>query len=110
MGTVIGFGFRKNKNNKNIFQNMTAPQISLHKKYEIPTVFVQMDDDIKYGSINISALKNDQNLPYKNVIAFNAVKIRINQYFFRIQIPLIVSHARSIHSAQGIYTIFFNII
>lgn len=104
MGTVVKFGFSKNILNdayeyRTQFNNKTAPEIAISKDYQIPTVFVEMDDFIHYGPNNVSIFPDKE-----NIIAFTEKEYYIPtfQTIVRKQIPLDIAFARTIHSAQGV--------
>ena len=61
-----------------------------------------MDEDVKYGYTYISALSDNNGESIKNVVAFGEQKFSIGQKAQRIQLPLTIAFARTIHSAQGI--------
>ena len=98
MGTVIKFGFPnhiKNPNKyKNQFKKLSAPKISIHKNYRIPIVFVQMDNDIKYGENNFISVFNineNGNKIVKNVIPFTECSFELGNKIIRKQIFLWMS-------------------
>ena len=104
MGTVFKFGFSNNITSqsnayRNIFNNKTAPEIAITGAYQIPTVFIEMDDLIHYGPNNISYF-ND----FENVIAFTEKKFFLPTFskLSRSQLPFDIAFARTIHSAQGV--------
>jgi len=108
MGSVIKFGFHNNIVNvsnhyRNTFNNKTGPEIAITKNYQLPTVFVEMDDFIHYGPNNISIFPNQQ-----NIIAFTEKKFYLpslnkeNKGIVRNQIPLDIAFARTVHSSQGV--------
>jgi len=107
MGTVVKFGFSNSivdcsNNYRNTFNNKTAPQISITKGYQIPTVFVEMDDFIHYGPNNVSIFSEKENIiPFTEKIFYIPTFAKIT----RLQIPLNIAFARTIHSAQGVTAI-----
>ena len=104
MGTVVKFGFSNNIINsvndyRDTFNNKTAPEIAISNGYQIPTVFVEMDDFIHYGPNNVSIFPDKE-----NIIAFteNTSYIPNFKTIARKQLPLDIAFARTIHSAQGV--------
>jgi hypothetical protein len=81
------------------FNNKTAPEISISRGYQIPTVFIEMDDFIHYGPNNISIFSDKE-----NIIAFTEKSFYLPEIkkITRLQLPLDIAFARTIHSAQGV--------
>ena len=101
---MVKFGFSNNivkcsNDYRNTFNNKTAPEISIEKGYQIPTVFIEMDDFIHYGPHNVSICSDQE-----NIIAFTEEIFYLPTFttMTRTQIPLDIAFARTIHSAQGI--------
>lgn len=104
MGTVYKFGISNtiiNVSNhyRDFFKNKTAPEISISERYQIPTVFVEMDDFIHYGPNNVSVLFDKENIIAFTEKSYYLPKMNATS---RSQLPLDIAFARTIHSAQGV--------
>ena len=92
MGTVYGFVYEGSGPNKNnICKRFSKIE---EKEKEIPIVLVQMDDE----SIPYTCIKGIPRL-----VPFTAIPgANVKESYCRLQIPLLVAHARTAHSVQGL--------
>ncbi len=100
LGTVVGFRFLKDipSTEDEMMPKKTTLHKTRHANREIPVVLVQMDNETMYGNLQIDGMDNV--FPFTETLSFRTIPKSGN--YHRLQIPLELAHATTVHKAQGI--------